>query len=213
MNKPFLMSMEAILGTIKENKEWLTELDGAIGDADHGINMARGFAAVVAKIAVATEDDLASLLKKVGMTLLSTVGGVSGPLYGTAFLRAGAAAQGQADLTKEVAGEMLATAIAGIRERGKAAQGEKTMLDALLPAQEAFARGLEEGKNLLECLEAACVAAEAGVEYTKTIMATKGRASYLGVRSIGHQDPGATSAYLILRALTEFCRAHSQGAA
>jgi len=88
MNKPFLMSMEAILGTINENKEWLTELDGAIGDADHGINMARGFAAVVAKIAVATEDDLASLLKKVGMTLLSTVGGVSGPLYGTAFLRA-----------------------------------------------------------------------------------------------------------------------------
>lgn len=209
MDKPFLLCMEAILRTIDEHKEWLTELDGAIGDADHGINMARGFAAVVAKIAVATEDDLASLLKKVGMTLLSTVGGVSGPLYGTAFLRAGTAAQGKPGLTKEVAGEMLVAAITGIMERGKAARGEKTMLDALLPAQLAFASAVEEGKSLLECLEAASVAAHAGVEYTKTIIATKGRASYLGARSLGHQDPGATSAHLILKALTEFCRAHS----
>ncbi len=191
---------------ICDNKEMLTNLDAVIGDADHGINMSRGFDAVRAKLEGSTGEDISAVLKKVGMTLISTVGGASGPLYGTAFLRAAGAVQGTNMITGEKAMEMLGAAVQGIKDRGKAAKGEKTMLDALEPAYEAFSQGVKEEKSLLGCLEAACKAAEDGVQYTKTIKATKGRASYLGDRSIGHQDPGATSSLIILRALTEFCR-------
>jgi dihydroxyacetone kinase-like protein len=200
----------AIAEAINENKEMLTDLDAAIGDADHGINMSRGFDAVKSKLVEPRDEDIPTVLKKVGMTLISTVGGASGPLYGTAFLRTAGAAQGCEFITREKAMEMLSAAVKGIKDRGKAERGEKTMLDALEPALEAISRGIAEDKSLLDCLESACIAAEEGVLYTKTIKATKGRASYLGERSIGHQDPGATSSYIMLRVLTDYYRSSLQ---
>ncbi|MDU4960972.1 MAG: dihydroxyacetone kinase subunit DhaL [Sporomusaceae bacterium] len=194
----------AVSEAIVQNKELLTSLDAAIGDADHGINMARGFTAAQAKVeALPADADAALLLKTVAMTLISTVGGAAGPLYGTAFLRASAVPA--AATAPERAAQMLAAAVAGIKERGKAVRGEKTILDALEPAAEAFAAAAGGQKPLIDCLAAACQAAAAGVAYTKTIIAAKGRASYLGERSLGHQDPGATSTWLMLEALHNFC--------
>ncbi|MDF2570648.1 MAG: dhaL [Sporomusa sp.] len=207
-----IAAIEALADIIIANKEKLTELDAAIGDADHGINMARGFEAVRNKLAMTTSEDIGEVLKLVGMTLISTVGGASGPLYGTAFMRAAAIAQGQSVINTDKAAEMFRAAIGGIKDRGKAVRGEKTMLDALEPAYEAFTQGMTNGGSLLECLELATTAASAGIEYTKTIIATKGRASYLGERSIGHQDAGATSCYLMLSALTTLAKQHRQGA-
>jgi len=205
-------AFEAISQAIDENKEYLTALDAAIGDADHGINMARGFQAVTEKIRGLPEDaDLGVLLKTVGMTLISTVGGAAGPLYGTAFLRAAGIAQGRTILGGDTAAQMLAAAGNGVKERGKATVGEKTMLDALVPACEAFAAATEAGKTVLQALEEACAAADGGVEHTKTIIATKGRASYLGERSLGHQDPGATSSALMLKALAGFLHRRQLG--
>lgn len=199
-------AINILADAVNENREMLTDLDAAIGDADHGINMSRGFEAVKAKLSQGGGEDIPTVLKKVGMTLISTVGGASGPLYGTAFLRAAAVVSGNGPVTREKALEMLSSAIQGIKDRGKARQGEKTMLDALEPALEAINDGIKVDKSLLECMEAACRAAQAGVEFTGTIKATKGRASYLGERSIGHRDPGATSSYIMLRALTDYCR-------
>ena len=200
-------AIRAVGDAIVKNKEWLTELDSAIGDADHGINMSRGFTAVGEKLkALGNDKDPATVLKAVGMTLISTVGGAAGPLYGTAFLRASAAVAGKNVLDRDAMAAVLAAAISGIKERGKAVQGEKTILDALEPAYAAFAAGAAGDSTLAECLALARDAAEQGVEYTKTIIATKGRASYLGQRSLGHQDPGATSTYIILAALSDFCR-------
>lgn len=190
---------------IIDNKEYLTELDREIGDADHGVNMARGFRAVLEKVPQ-DSDDVGAVLKKTGMTLLSTVGGASGPLYGTAFMEAGKAVAGKERLEAADVPAILDAAIAGIQKRGKAAQGEKTMLDALIPALETYREKLESGSDLSEAMDAACAAARDGVEFTKTIRATKGRASYLGDRSIGHQDPGATSATLIMEAVRDFLR-------
>lgn len=204
MGDLFLRAVEAIKESIDCNKEFLTELDRVIGDSDHGINMARGFEAVVNKLRAEPQPDLAVGLKKIGMTLLSTVGGASGPLYGTAFMRAAVPVVGKTNIDKELAAEMLKAAIQGIKDRGKAVCGEKTMLDSLEPAYNTLTKGIEQNKSFLECLELACRAAEEGVEYTKTIIATKGRASYLGERSLGHQDPGATSVLVIIRALTDF---------
>lgn len=204
MGDLFLRAVEAIKESIDYNKEFLTELDRVIGDSDHGINMARGFEAVVNRLSAEPQPDLAAGLKKIGMTLLSTVGGASGPLYGTAFMRAAVPVVGKINIDKELAAEMLKAAIQGIKDRGKAVCGEKTMLDSLEPAYNALTKGIEQNKSFLECLELACRAAEEGVEYTKTIIATKGRASYLGERSLGHQDPGATSVLVIIRALTDF---------
>lgn len=200
-------AINALVEAVNENREMLTDLDAAIGDADHGINMSRGFEAVKAKLSQGGEEDISAVLKKVGMTLISTVGGASGPLYGTAFLRAAAAVQGSGPITGEKAAEMLSSAVQGIKDRGKARQGEKTMLDALEPALEAITEGVKAGKSLPDCLEAACRAAQEGVEYTATIKATKGRASYLGERSIGHRDPGAASSYILLRTLADYCKA------
>ena len=201
MNTKATELINAVGAMVIEEKQFLTDLDAAIGDGDHGINMARGFEAVKTKLAGAPEGDVGAVLKLVGMTLISTVGGAAGPLYGTAFLRAAGAAQGKELVDEETAQKMLEAAVGGIKERGKATRGEKTILDALEPATEAFAQAREDGKTMLECLEAAQNAAAAGVEYTKTIIATKGRASYLGERSIGHQDPGATSTTLMLQTL------------
>lgn len=201
-----IAAMEALADVIIANKEKLTELDAAIGDADHGINMTRGFEAVRTKLAAAKPEDIGGLLKLVGMTLISTVGGASGPLYGTAFMRAAAVAHGKTAIDTDTAAQILNAAIGGIKDRGKAVRGEKTMLDALEPAYEAFTQAMAKGASLTDCLTLATAAAASGVEYTKTIIATKGRASYLGERSIGHQDPGATSSYLMLATLTAFAK-------
>lgn len=175
---------------IQQNKDFLTELDMPIGDSDHGINLARGFQAVVAKLPTLADKDAGTILKTVGMTLVSTVGGASGPLYGTAFMKAGAKMMGKTELTMDDLVVMLYEAVEGIKMRGKATTGEQTMLDAMVPALEA----LKESRSLT----AALAAAQDGVERTKDMIATKGRASYLGERSLGHQDPGATSFTLLL---------------
>lgn len=210
MDETIYKAIEAIRDVIVENKQFLTDLDSPIGDSDHGINMARGFEAVMSKLENSDDPDIASVLKKVAIALISNVGGASGPLYGTAFMRAATPAQGKTNLDAVLAKEMLSAAINGVKERGKAVRGEKTMIDALEPAYDAFCKAYEDGTQLLDCLELACDAARQGIEFTKTIKATKGRASYLGDRSIGHQDPGATSSYLILRALTDFCSKKSE---
>ena len=195
--------LKAIGEKIIANKDFLTDLDREIGDADHGVNMARGFAAVIEKVPE-DEADIGASLKKAGMTLLSTVGGASGPLYGTAYMEAGKVLAGKTSITAEDFTAGLEAAIAGIQKRGKAEKGEKTMLDALIPAYEAFNGAIDAGKDINLALNAACEAANEGVEFTKTIAATKGRASYLGDRSIGHQDPGATSATFTLEVIRDF---------
>ena len=204
------MSVYECLSKISEritaNKDFLTELDREIGDSDHGINMARGFAAVMEKI-TPEDSDVGAALKKAGMTLLSKVGGASGPLYGTAYMEAGKVTAGKTELEAEDFKNIFEAAIAGIQKRGKAVKGEKTMLDALIPASETYAEKISEGSDIVAALEAACTSAREGVEFTKTIAATKGRASYLGERSIGHQDPGATSATLTLEAILDYMKA------
>ncbi|MBQ6434512.1 MAG: dihydroxyacetone kinase subunit L [Synergistaceae bacterium] len=191
---------------IIENKDFLTELDREIGDSDHGINMARGFQAVMEKLSP-DESDIGAVLKKVGMTLLSKVGGASGPLYGTAYMEAGKVMAGKTEVNSDDMKLIFESAIAGIQKRGKAVKGEKTMLDALIPASEKYSQKISEGENLISALESACESAREGVEFTKTIIATKGRASYLGERSIGHQDPGATSATLTIEAILNYMKA------
>lgn len=182
---------------IFENKEYLTELDSAIGDADHGINMAKGFNAVKEKLPTLKDKDCGSILKTVGMTLVSTVGGASGPLYGTAFMRAGQAVASKDSLEAKDLVTILDAALKGIKDRGKAVRGEKTIVDALEPAVEVLKEADIERQGE-ESLKRALEAAKQGMEYTKEIIAKKGRASYLGERSIGHQDPGATSCFIIL---------------
>ncbi len=186
---------------IQMDKDFLTELDNVIGDGDHGINMARGFKEVEKKLPDLSGKDIGTILKTVGMTLVSTVGGASGPLYGTAFLKAGAAIGGKTEVDGEDFIAALDAAIGGIEMRGKAHEGEKTMLDALIPALNAMKKSYAENNDFKAAFAQGVRAAEEGVEYTKTIIATKGRASYLGERSIGHQDPGATSSCLMLKVI------------
>lgn len=195
--------IEGMAKKIEAEKDYLTQLDNEIGDGDHGINLARGFAAVEKKLPSLTGGDIGALLKGVGMQLVSTVGGASGPLYGTAFMKAGMACKGLAELDGPAFVKAMEAAVDGIKMRGKAAEGEKTMLDALCPALKVLQADVAAGKSLKEALQDAADAAEKGVEYTKTIIATKGRASYLGERSLGHQDPGATSSLYLLQVLAE----------
>jgi phosphoenolpyruvate---glycerone phosphotransferase subunit DhaL len=207
--------LRAAAGRIHEQAPALTMLDQAIGDGDHGINMDRGFKAIVAMLdarppadaSVAGATAAADLLRATGKTLISTVGGASGPLYGTAFLRA-AAAVGGLD-APSAAGAFVAAlegAATGIGTLGKATTGEKTMLDAIVPAAAAARAALDAGADVAAVAAAAADAAATGAEATIPLLATKGRASYLGERSIGHQDPGATSAALLLRVLAEVAR-------
>ncbi len=186
---------------IDENAQFLTDLDAAIGDNDHGINMARGFRKISEDLPAMAGKDIGAILKKAGMDLVSTVGGSSGPLYGTAFMKAGAAAAGKQEISLADFLTMMEQAVAGVQMRGKAVRGEKTMLDSMIPALEAMKCVAGSGKDAATVLSAGVAAAEDGVEYTKTIIATKGRASYLGERSIGHQDPGATSFAVLLKAI------------
>ncbi len=184
---------------LAENRDYLTRLDSAIGDADHGINMDRGFGAVVAKLPGVAAGDIGKILNTTGMTLVSTVGGAGGPLYGTFFMKAGAALVGKNEIET---GDWLAaldSAVAGVMQRGKSTTGEKTMLDALVPARDALRAAIDDGKDQGGALRVAASAAEEGMKSTIPMLATKGRASYLGERSIGHQDPGATSSYLMLK--------------
>ncbi|NLZ66580.1 MAG: dihydroxyacetone kinase subunit L [Clostridiaceae bacterium] len=189
---------------IAENREYLSDLDRAIGDGDHGINMDRGFREVMKKLESSSVNTPADLLRTVGMTLAFKVGGAAGPLYGTAFMKASEAVKGKETLLLDDLLPMLEFAIEGIQLRGKAVRGEKTMLDALIPAKEALDQALAEGLAGDDALDAMIKAAEEGAEYTKTIIATKGRASYVGERSIGHMDPGAASSCLLLHAIKTY---------
>ena len=190
-------------GQIVANKQYLTELDSAIGDADHGINMDRGFQAVIPKLDAFQGDDSGAACKLVGSTLISTVGGAGGPLYGSLFLQFGIAMSGHdpVTLTEWLAG--LDLGIAAIQRLGKAELGDKTMLDTLMPTRDALKQALADGKNPAEALQSATVAAETGMKGTIPIVARKGRASYLGERSAGHQDPGATSSYMLVKAAAD----------
>lgn len=194
-----------IADVLHENAQYLTQLDSPIGDADHGANMDRGFAAVRAKFPTMEAMDMATQLKTVGSTLVSTVGGSSGPLYGTAFLRAGAAVAGKETLTSADVIAMLEAFLGGIVVRGKAQPNDKTMVDSLTPALQAAKEAQSQGASLAEITTRAATAAEEGMKATIPMLALKGRASYLGERSIGHQDPGATSSWLMLRSLAETC--------
>jgi len=196
---------------IAENKAYLTELDSAIGDADHGINMNRGMQAAMAKLDGLTGDDIGGLLKTVGMTLVSTVGGAGGPLYGTLFIQMGAPAAGKSRVTAGEWVAMLGSGIQGVIKRGKAEPNDKTMVDALLPALEALRSALADGLPLADALKRSAGAAEEGMKATIPLVARKGRASYLGERSAGHQDPGATSSYLLLKAAAESIGSGSDG--
>lgn len=189
------------------NKEYLTELDSAIGDADHGINMSRGFKKVLEKLPTVADKDIGNIMKTTGMALISSVGGASGPLYGTFYMRAGTATASKEELEGEDLFKMLQAGVEGIRQRGRAQLEDKTMIDALVPALDAMREALDNGADPEEALEAAVNAAAQGMKDTIPMLAKKGRASYLGERSIGHQDPGATSSHLILKALLDTVQA------
>jgi dihydroxyacetone kinase-like protein len=204
--------LERYAAVIAEQKQYLTGLDAAIGDGDHGINMDRGFQQVLAKIGPVRDKDAGTLLKTTGMALVGSVGGAGGPLYGTFFMRAGAALDGKTEVSDLDLVTALEAGLKGVVERGKANLNDKTMVDSLTPAIEQAKKRLNEGASLNDALSAAVQAAKAGMEATIPLKALKGRASYLGERSIGHQDPGATSSYLMLRSLTEAIVEVPQGA-
>jgi len=197
----WIRGFAAEIGT---NKEQLTELDSAIGDGDHGINMDRGMSAVIGKVDTADQDqDIGALLKTVGMTLVSTVGGAGGPLYGTLFMQMGTALPGKAVIGPDDWTAALDAAVSGVQARGKAEPGDKTMIDALIPARDALKTALVGGASFEDALRRSADAAGQGMRDTIPLVARKGRASYLGERSAGHQDPGATSSHLLLEAAAE----------
>ena len=204
--------LQNFAAVIEQNKDYLTELDSAIGDADHGINMERGFKKVMSQLPGVADKDIGSILKTVSMTLISSVGGASGPLYGTLFLRSGTAVAGKQELTDEDMVGLLQAGLDGVRERGKAQPGDKTMLDVLSPAVRAFQQAVVGGKGTLQAMQQSVAAAEQGMKDTTPMLAKKGRASYLGERSIGHQDPGATSSYLMLKSLLAILESSSDEA-
>lgn len=193
--------LEAASASFDQNKDRLTELDSAVGDGDHGANMARGFQAVKAKLPEFAGKDIGTIFKTVAMTLISTVGGASGPLYGTFFLQAAGPAKGKAELSAADLAASFETGLVGVVNLGKAAVGDKTMIDVLTPAVQALSAGA--GGGLGAALAKAVEAAKKGAESTVPLVARKGRASYLGERSAGHLDPGAASSVLLLEALAK----------
>jgi dihydroxyacetone kinase-like protein len=198
--------MRAFAVAVAERREELTELDAAIGDADHGFNMDRGMQAVVGRLdgpSAGGDGGVGALLKLVGMTLVSTVGGAAGPLYGTLFLRMGNAAGEEAELSPAQWAAALEAGVKGVQARGKAELEDKTMIDALVPAAEALNAAAASGICLADALRGAAEAAAQGMRATIPLVARKGRASYLGERSAGHQDPGATSSWLLIQAAAE----------
>lgn len=193
--------IEEIAREVETHRDHLTHLDAAIGDADHGTNLARGFTAVLAAMEADEPKTPGALLTLVGTTLIAKVGGASGPLYGTAFRRAGKALGDAEEVTPVDLGEALSAALGGVQKLGAAALGDKTMVDALAPAVAAYRAAVANGSELAEAYVAAAAAAEQGATDTIPLQARKGRASYLGPRSVGHEDPGAASTALILGAL------------
>lgn len=195
--------LEKTSEVIQANKDYLTQLDSPIGDADHGINMSRGFSKVMEKLPSVAETDIGTILKTVGMTLMSSVGGASGPLYGTFFMRAGTSAAAKQELTGDELFNLLQSGVEGVAQRGRPQLQDKTMYDAWVPALNALRAALDNSQTILEAMGATVAAAAQGRDATIPLQARKGRASYLGERSIGHQDPGATSTHLILKALLD----------
>lgn len=191
----------AVRDAIETDKAELSRLDGVIGDADHGVGMALGFGAVSAALEANPPADPATVFNTAARSFLNAVGASTGPLYATAFMRAAVAVKGQAQLDRDAVVSVLGALGQGMAERGKAKPGEKTMLDAWVPAAEAAKAAAAQGRDRAGCLDAAVHAAETGAEATKQMLATKGRASRLGERALGHMDPGAASAVVILRAL------------
>ena len=192
-----------IAAGVETQRDHLTQLDAAIGDADHGINLARGFTAVREALAQASTPTPRSVLMLTGATLISKVGGASGPLYGTAFRQAGKALGDEPDVDLAALAGALEAALAGVQKLGAAREGEKTMVDALAPAASALSKAVAEGASVADAVSALAAAAAAGAQATIPMQALKGRASYLGPRSVGHEDPGAVSAALILGALRD----------
>jgi len=190
--------IRAYAAAIAENRTELVRLDTAIGDGDHGTNMDRGMRKAVEKLDDAGDQDVGAQLKVVGMALVSSVGGAAGPLYGTLFLQMGTATAGQRELDLADWTGALETGVKGVQARGKAEPGDKTMIDALLPAVDALRAAQEDRTELSEALRRSADAAAEGMRATIPLEARKGRASYLGPRSVGHQDPGATSSTLLL---------------
>jgi dihydroxyacetone kinase-like protein len=195
--------LERFAALLAENKDHLTQLDSAIGDADHGANMDRGFKAVLGKKTEFQGKDIATVFKTVAMTLISTVGGASGPLYGTFFLQAGLLAAGKSSISAEEFGALLEKGLNGVIQRGKANPGDKTMIDAMQPAIEAYRKAVQGGESLDGALKKAAKSSREGMKATIPLVAKKGRASYLGERSAGHQDPGSTSTALLFQAAAE----------
>ena len=191
--------IDGFAATVAENKDYLTRLDSAIGDADHGINMNRGMKAALERLEASPPDDIGAALKTVGMAMVSKVGGASGPLYGTFFLQLAGPLAGKESVTLEEWAGGIRAAVSGVMARGKAELGDKTMIDALVPAVEALEGAVTEGASIGDGLTRAADAAAQGMEATTPLVARKGRASYLGERSAGHQDPGATSSHLLMR--------------
>ena len=195
--------LEVTAAVIEENRQYLTDLDSPIGDADHGINMDRGFKKIVSKLPGVEDKDIGTILKTSGMALVTSVGGAGGPLYGTFLMDAGKAVAGKEELSDNDLVALLDAGLKGVIRIGKANLEDKTMVDALHPALEALRKALADGKDTVEALHLMTDAAHEGMKDTIPMLARKGRASYVGERSIGHQDPGATSSYLILRTLME----------
>ena len=193
----------ATAAIIEEQRDHLTQLDAAIGDADHGINLSRGFTAVLSALETANPATPGAILTLTGSTLISKVGGASGPLYGMAFRSAGKALGDTADVDLASLAAALEAALAGVQRLGAAREGDKTMVDALAPATGAFSKAVAEGAPEADALAALADAAQAGAAATIPMQALKGRASYLGPRSVGHEDPGAASTALILSALRD----------
>jgi dihydroxyacetone kinase-like protein len=193
--------MKRFAAEVAENRAYLTKLDGAIGDGDHGTNMDRGMKKALERLEATDGDDIGASLKAVGMALVSSVGGAAGPLYGTLFLQMGQSAAGRSELDLAGFTEALDAGVQGVIKRGKAEPGDKTMLDALGPALETLRAA--DGDDVADALQRAAEAAREGMEATVPLVARKGRASYLGERSAGHQDPGATSSHLLLKTAAE----------
>jgi phosphoenolpyruvate---glycerone phosphotransferase subunit DhaL len=190
--------IRAYAAAIAEHRAELVRLDTAIGDGDHGTNMDRGMRKALEKVDGTAGEDIGALLKAVGMALVSSVGGAAGPLYGTLFLQMGTASAGREELDLAGWTAMLEAGVNGVQARGKAEPGDKTMVDALVPALEALRSAAHDGSGLAEALRRSADAAEEGMRATSPLEARRGRASYLGPRSVGHQDPGATSTQLLL---------------
>lgn len=195
--------LKAFAATINENNGYLTQLDSDIGDGDHGANMNRGMQAVLNKLPTVADKDIGTVFKTTGMTLVSTVGGASGPLYGTMFMQMGNAAAGKMELALDDWVAAMQAGYDGVVMRGKAQLGDKTMVDALNPGLAALKAKRDNGASVAEALQAAAEATKQGMEATTPLVARKGRASYLGERSAGHQDPGATSSWYLMRTAAE----------